>query len=210
VKKCKKCGVEFEGRVCKPCASAYMREWAAKNADKVKESKRKTYLKHKRSDNIRSKSWAEKNRERSNAIKKAYKERNREAYLAQQREYARKRYLENREEILEKENSPERKIILGEWREKNRERLNKKYLEVYHTDPDQKKKHQVRAIVNKAIKAGKIVKPICCSVCQKTGRIEGHHEDYDKPLEVIWLCRKCHGNLHSKYSKVGLQLEEVK
>ena len=24
------------------------------------------------------------------------------------------------------------------------------------------------------------------------GRLVAHHENYDKPLEVIWLCRRCH------------------
>jgi hypothetical protein len=54
-------------------------------------------------------------------------------------------------------------------------------------------KHRIRARVNDAIRYGKMTKPSSCSNCgTKKARIEGHHEDYSKPLEVIWLCKKCH------------------
>ncbi len=43
---------------------------------------------------------------------------------------------------------------------------------------------------------GKIIKPKGCSLCGKRKKLDGHHEDYNKPLDVIWLCRHCHGNLH--------------
>jgi len=43
-----------------------------------------------------------------------------------------------------------------------------------------------------AVERGHMQKPDRCSECGKTGRLEAHHEDYSKPLEVEWLCRKCH------------------
>lgn len=41
-----------------------------------------------------------------------------------------------------------------------------------------------------------------CSIagCNKTG--ERHHDDYDKPLEITWLCRQHHREVHSKKKKV--------
>lgn len=57
-------------------------------------------------------------------------------------------------------------------------------------------KIKARDAVQKAKKSGKlIVGP--CSVCQATEKIHAHHEDYSKPLDVIWLCNKCHHNRHN-------------
>ena len=39
-----------------------------------------------------------------------------------------------------------------------------------------------------------------CHVCGHPNT-EGHHEDYSKPLEVTWLCRRHHREAHSLTSR---------
>lgn len=53
-------------------------------------------------------------------------------------------------------------------------------------------KHLARMKVRDAVKYGRLIKPKRCSHCEKIKKVEGHHEDYSKPLEVIWVCRQCH------------------
>lgn len=50
-------------------------------------------------------------------------------------------------------------------------------------------------IVGNAVRDGKLVKQSCACGNPKS---EAHHEDYAKPLEVIWLCRRCHVDLHKE------------
>lgn len=57
-----------------------------------------------------------------------------------------------------------------------------------------------RRKANHAIRSGVLVRPVECGRCGTTpaptsdGRaaIQAHHHDYNKPLEVEWLCAKCH------------------
>jgi hypothetical protein len=60
------------------------------------------------------------------------------------------------------------------------------------------KKFIARQICSLAARAGMIVRPEICSKCSKPGKIEGHHEDYNKPLDVIWVCKGCHELIHHK------------
>ncbi len=55
--------------------------------------------------------------------------------------------------------------------------------------------------VAKAIKSGLLDKPIVCPKCNivlDKSKIHAHHEDYLKPLDVVWMCYKCHAKHHGR------------
>lgn len=58
---------------------------------------------------------------------------------------------------------------------------------------------RVRAhdMVRRALKKGEIAKQPC-EYCGDL-KVEGHHFDYTKPLEVQWLCHEHHMLVHSAY-----------
>jgi hypothetical protein len=57
-------------------------------------------------------------------------------------------------------------------------------------------KMSARQAVRTAILNGNLVRPGICSVCLLEKKPDAHHPDYSKPLEVIWLCRQCHADVH--------------
>jgi len=81
-----------------------------------------------------------------------------------------------------------------EYYETNREKIISQIREYQQRNPEKK---SALNLVYKAIKRGILIRPDNCSnpKCDNTENIEGHHEDYSKPLEVIWLCNKCHNRL---------------
>lgn len=54
-------------------------------------------------------------------------------------------------------------------------------------------KYAAHSALEYALRAGRLTKPDACERCGEARRIHGHHEDYSKPLEVMWLCAPCHG-----------------
>ena len=42
-----------------------------------------------------------------------------------------------------------------------------------------------------------ITKKKPCEICGDL-KVHAHHEDYNKPFNVIWLCKKHHAELHRK------------
>lgn len=46
--------------------------------------------------------------------------------------------------------------------------------------------------VQSAVNSGDLVRPETCERCGKEGPVVAHHSDYSKPLDVRWLCHKCH------------------
>lgn len=63
---------------------------------------------------------------------------------------------------------------------------------VYKSIVKYPEKQKARLKLGIAVKCGKVKKPKGCSLCCSKIRVEGHHEDYTKPLDVVWLCRSCH------------------
>ena len=69
------------------------------------------------------------------------------------------------------------------------------YQKKYRNDPLLKHRHYTRWIAQNALRGGKINKSPCGICGSKESQM--HHADYDKPLEITWLCRPCHYRLHS-------------
>ena len=60
-------------------------------------------------------------------------------------------------------------------------------------------KRAASQLVNNAIRSGRLVKEYKCQDCNTDkGRIHGHHDNYDYPLSVRWLCPKCHSKWHKE------------
>lgn len=68
-------------------------------------------------------------------------------------------------------------------------------------NPDKRK---AQTAVGNAIRDGRLI-PKPCERCG-TLKTQGHHEDYSKPLEVLWLCTRCHADRHMELRDLGIEL----
>lgn len=109
---------------------------------------------------------------------------NRAAKLNQYRDYDKQRQDDRRRSQIREssrrqyENDPDRfNERVRRWRENNPEKV------------------QAHWRVADAKRAGRLT-PKPCAVCGSAENIHAHHEDYSKPLEVIWLCPLCHAQRH--------------
>lgn len=57
--------------------------------------------------------------------------------------------------------------------------------------------------VASALRRGIIVKPDRCEACGGGGRLDGHHDDHRRPLDVKWWCRGCHVRHHRQRKNDG-------
>jgi len=115
-------------------------------------------------------------------------------------ECRRKRYYQNHKEWI--------KEMARKWAKRNKERRNELAKKSYEKNKDKileyektnerKKKSDIR---RKARYHIKIPKGQLCQICNEELAIEKHHENYSKPLEVMFVCRECHNKLRLKGGK---------
>lgn len=57
-------------------------------------------------------------------------------------------------------------------------------------------KQIARYRTRRAIKEGSIKIPVKCDDCGREHNLDCHHNNYDNPLDVSFLCSDCHGEKH--------------
>jgi hypothetical protein len=75
---------------------------------------------------------------------------------------------------------------------------------------EEDRRNKARRTFHAAIRYGKLKRGDTCERCglksNNPREIHGHHHDYDKPLDVEWLCRTCHHKHHATL-RVGWRAE---
>ena len=188
---------------CKSCQNKTSNKWRKDNPENVQKNLKTYYDTHKENWQIREKNMSDEEREKKRIRSKEYFENNKERLLQYRREgyasipkedkerYSQKYYDTHKEEICNRARNNYENLS-DEQKKKNTER-NKIWR--------QKNRQKMRAwsAVGNSLLRGDMVKPIKCEKCMKEdSRLHAHHEDYEKPLEVIWLCHECHMNVHKK------------
>lgn len=97
------------------------------------------------------------------------------------------------------------------YRDENQQYINEKGRESYHRHRDRlvvekrekhdARKNKARCQVTFAIAKGRLKRGQCEIGVDCRGEIQAHHDDYDKPLEVRWFCRRHHALLHVELAK---------
>lgn len=70
-------------------------------------------------------------------------------------------------------------------------RAKRAYIE---RNPERRRAHNA---TNNAVRDGRLVKSDACERCGGKSRLHGHHDDYSRPLNVVWLCTRCHREVHA-------------
>ena len=103
----------------------------------------------------------------------------------QYREYDRQRYR----------NNPDRREAINQYlkTDKGREVANAAKRRWIHRNQHKRAAH---IIAGNAIRDGRLA-PQPCEQCGEP-KTDAHHDDYGQPLNVRWLCRKCHAREHGR------------
>lgn len=69
-------------------------------------------------------------------------------------------------------------------------------VRTWRKDPANRVKQYAWELVKKAVLKGEIERPDVCEKCGASVRLHAHHDDYSKPLDVAFLCPRCHKDRH--------------
>ena len=155
---------------------AYMKKWNAEHRE-YKSAKQKEYY------------WdnPDKFKSRSSVYRKAHKD--------TISDYNHKYWVSHREEIRENRRSVMRAYRLSHQEE---HRMSNAQQRIKHHD-----EVKARSMVNHAIRDGELVrKP--CEICGEE-KAQAHHDDYNYPLNVRWLCIKCHNEWHRNNKPIRVE-----
>lgn len=147
----------------------------------------------------RMRKWRKENPDKARAAYIRDHENNREARNKQSREWRKKnplRVYENNSAWREK-NPDYSKTWAHNFREKFAAYA-RAYAEAHP------RRVEAKRLVRLAVLRGEIERGPC-SVCGVRSNVEAHHEDYDMPLAVTWLCRNHHVERHNIIRKKSRQ-----
>ena len=120
---------------------------------------------------------------------------NREAKLEYYQEYDRKRA--SLPHCIEG-----RRIVSERWKKDPvlKKRINKLKREWIKKNTIKRAAH---IITGNAIRDGRLIREVC-EVCGNK-KVDAHHDNYEKPLEIRWLCKKHHAAHHVKIRELERQ-----
>jgi hypothetical protein len=67
--------------------------------------------------------------------------------------------------------------------------------------------YKAHYLVSNAIRDKRLFKQPC-TICGSTEHVHGHHRDYTKPLDVTWLCVRCHLRVHAAFPELSAHHSE--
>jgi len=141
--------------------------------------------------------------------RKQYQKEYRLQHLAEYKERDRKYREENPDKIYERNkkyvdaNREKHRAWMRKAGKKWREKHGAEYQREYRKDESRMKQHAANARVYIAIKKGTLIRPDHCTFCGRKCKPHAHHDDYEKPLEVIWLCSPCHKQADYRRSQLS-------
>jgi len=152
--------------LCSPCKKAASKRYYAANIEAIRKKDRDRYAADPNKRKASVERWRAANPEESRAATRRSRAKHKDKRMAECRA----------------------------WYAANKDKAQAQKAQYRLAFPEQKR---AQGAVERAVANGRLSRPVVCSACNMPHeRIEGHHEDYTRPLDVIWLCKPCHRKVH--------------